>query len=304
MTRLSTSSWRGWWLSWALAGLLLAAAAGCDTAFDAYEETDLYYSVFGYLDAEADTQWVRVERLQDSVFVGGGDRFEGTVALEPAGGGAPVALEHVPATLATGTILNNFRAVGDVAYDTRYLLVVRGGDGVQTTAEAHVPTDFPQPSIEGEIDQTCRPGEVNPCDVLEVGVEEVDRLGAVLMRYQLRLCVTDPGGRITCDDVDRRTSHLTDTSRVGGRYVVLIDWREALHDLCPSNASCRVLDAEVIVASVSADWPAYAAPIVTAGGITGSDETLPPPGTDTNVTNGVGFLGGAVIKRVPVPVVD
>ena len=70
--------------------LLSVAGIGCDsTALDPIVESKESYSIFGYVDARADTQFVRVEALRDSM------RF-GTSALDPVDVRPPTSAPGAP----------------------------------------------------------------------------------------------------------------------------------------------------------------------------------------------------------------
>jgi hypothetical protein len=51
----------------AAATVLLIIAAGCDPTVDSFQENEFHYSLFGILNASADSQFVRVEPLRDGL---------------------------------------------------------------------------------------------------------------------------------------------------------------------------------------------------------------------------------------------
>ena len=52
-----------------LSALLIAALllGSCDTAFDPFQENDYHFSVFGFLDDAADSQFIRITPVRDSI---------------------------------------------------------------------------------------------------------------------------------------------------------------------------------------------------------------------------------------------
>jgi hypothetical protein len=63
-----------------------AVVAACDDSFEPIEPSELAFSVFGYLDASAGTQWLRVMPIRP-VKVTSQDTLAATVTLEHLGTG-------------------------------------------------------------------------------------------------------------------------------------------------------------------------------------------------------------------------
>jgi hypothetical protein len=75
-----------------LAGICTALAIGaCDETFEPLAETNLVFSVYGYLDAAADTQWIRVMPIRQLLLTEP-DSFDTVVTLEHTGTGRVVQL--------------------------------------------------------------------------------------------------------------------------------------------------------------------------------------------------------------------
>jgi len=55
-----------------LALLVLGVGSGCEDTFEPYKSSDRHFSIFGYLNAAADTQWIRVAPIRQSVFTTAG----------------------------------------------------------------------------------------------------------------------------------------------------------------------------------------------------------------------------------------
>ncbi|HZD06537.1 MAG TPA: hypothetical protein VE173_16610, partial [Longimicrobiales bacterium] len=66
-------------------------AAACDESFQPLALSEVPFSVFGYLDASADTQWIRVMPIRP-LQVTSPDSFGATVSLEHLGTGRTVGL--------------------------------------------------------------------------------------------------------------------------------------------------------------------------------------------------------------------
>ena len=79
----------------ALAGALLASAllAGCDRPFVPFQEnTNGPFSIVGYLDLRADTQWVRVMPIRQNLLTEP-DPIDAVVTLEPMGSGRTITMK-------------------------------------------------------------------------------------------------------------------------------------------------------------------------------------------------------------------
>lgn len=69
-----------------------ALAAGCEHAFEPFQENeDADFSMFGYLDLNADTQWVRVMPVRQDLFLSP-DPIDAAVTLEHLESGQIVTL--------------------------------------------------------------------------------------------------------------------------------------------------------------------------------------------------------------------
>lgn len=123
-----------------LLGLVLAVI-GCDTAFDPYAATDRYYAAYGYLNPAADTQWVRVEPLQDSILVGTTRDIDARLTMENVSTGTTVnwrdSLVRVEGTPAW---MHAFWTTAEIQPAHTYQIAIeRQRDGARATAEATVP---------------------------------------------------------------------------------------------------------------------------------------------------------------------
>src|SRR5690554_2310724 len=78
--------------TWRLGAVAVVVASGCaDPVFDPIPDSDLHFSVFGVLDATADTQWIRVSPLRASI-THSGEVLDAVVTLEHLGTGEVIEL--------------------------------------------------------------------------------------------------------------------------------------------------------------------------------------------------------------------
>ncbi len=275
-----------------LAAVALAAfTSGCDPSFSAFAETEKAFSVFGYLDATADTQWVRVEPLQDSILVGT-EPFEARVTTTNLSTGETVVWEKRRIDLGAGVTVQSYYTTVDIAPETTYRFTVGGAAGT-STAEVTVPPDFPSPVITDPSDLTTEKAEITT-----IIVRGVEHLGAVLATYDYEFCIPVSGGGTLCYPETSTVSHLQDAvRRADGTFRIDIT---ATEDIPEGEKAilAEFYSFHVTVASVSEDWPDYEVSIDSL-----RRAPQPPAGVGTNIENGTGFLGGAVTKTVEVPII-
>ncbi len=266
----------------------LLVASGCDTSFDRFQETDLAYSVWGYLDLHADTQWVRVEPLQDSSFVGSGPFEARVTSVNLATGEQVVWRDSVFAAGETGVTVHNFYTAADLEPGATYRLTVEGPPG-RSTAEVTLPPSFPQPTVLGYVLPDGR-----GYGTIYVIVRGVDSLGAAMVNLRYDVCQPPPEPAVEQRTI---TSYLSSATRQeDGSYRITIPWKADILQAWPEDASiCAVHDFRVSVASVSEDWPDYELPVDSL-----RTAPQPPAGAGSNIENGVGFLGGAATWTVDV----
>lgn len=246
--------------------LLALGLFGCEAAFDPVVSSDRAYSLSGYLEADADTHWIRVERFDWTTGQAPAAPLDVAVTLEgPDGAAAPLAQEvrqwvSGPAHL--------FWTTAPVEAGASYRLRARGAEG-ETTAVVEVPA---REAVEVEV----VPGP-NNCPV-EVFVR-AERVADVQTRYRLQR----PGGPV----VERRFSHLSSLERLpDGRFRAVIFSGNDTATFRPGIDT--VVASDVVVAAATDAWPETV-------GITLERSLF----ADGAVENGDGFVGGVLTDRTP-----
>lgn len=254
------------------AGLLAFAvlAAGCETTIDPFPEHDRVFSVFGYLDAAADTHFIRITPLRRQL-EGDPDPLDATVTLEHLASGQSVVLRD-SLFLIQGRPAHNFWAAFTVAPEETYRLTVRAADGRTSVATVTLPPDFPEPVVRWD--------RFNPLHYVSIpGVEHL--VGAVL-RYD----VVDPrsGTRWTFT-----FDYTREASPFSGGYGFTFYPNEHLDDISRRLGGVQIqLEAAYLTATAAGpDWPELERIDL---------EELALPHVLANVENGVGFVGGVVSR--------
>lgn len=262
-----------------VAAVCLLVLGGCDPTVDSFQESELDYSIFGYLNASADTQFVRVEPLRDGMLTRAPERLEADVRLTNLATGRTVSLRDSLFRYLDDTAVHNFYTTADVEPATTYRLRVRGPEGAESHVRPTVPDTFPEPSVIVPVRDLQR----MECSDLVYGspqtiveVRGMERLVSVRALYHYTEGTTNFG-------------HLADTVQTGNGVV------EArvgyLEDVCGDSEPGFPQRIEVVVAASTPEWPEFL-------GLDLETELLPE--VASNVEGGVGFLGGIVTDTVVV----
>jgi len=134
-----------------LAGSLAmtVAAAACDDSFTPIAPGAADLSVFGYLDASADTQWIRITPIRPLALTSP-DSFDATVTLEHVGTGSVVELrdslfkftQYNPDIGSEGIYLHNYWTTEKIQPGATYRLVVARAGEVTSEAVVSIPADY------------------------------------------------------------------------------------------------------------------------------------------------------------------
>lgn len=260
----------------ALLLMLAVAVAGCEDQFEPFEDSDIAFSLFGYLDAAADTQFVRVASLRQSAFENA--PVEAVVTLDDLARGETVMLRDSVIEFANGAIVHNFWTDALVRPSASYRLTATGPDGRASSALFEMPPDFPNPELESGLSEYS--SVEFPPTAQSMTFYGIEKLADLRVTYAL----DNPTTTVTI-------SYLTELNRSqSGAYLLAFnaytDVQRAIGGsegtACPSLRWARVL-----VAAATADWPDLADL---------DPETLALPGTASNVEGGLGYIGGVITR--------
>lgn len=259
---------------------LFIVLSGCDESFQTLKDNnEAPFSMFGFIDASADTQWVRIIPLREQV-----ETFpvkpEMDVTIEDLQTGEIFEMSDSLFTLRQEfKVLNSWAAV-DVQPGQSYLLKAILPNGLASTAFLTTPKDFPDPDT-SDFRGGCS-GNLR--------LNGIENLADVKSVWHIRFYFS---GR-----EDERIIAVPYRSRVDdfndGKYSVYIDTIGELNfidDQSPFTAdSMDVLRREIFVASAGPEWD---------NNITSLDEMeYSLPIMNSNVENGVGYMIGIVSKKV------
>lgn len=264
--------------------VLLAAAgllsAGCEEGVDPFIETDRSVSVYGYLDPDADTQFVRVVPLRRRIEVPEPGPLDVSVAIEDLATGAAYALRDSLVFFTDGTYGHVFWAPFAPVHERSYRLRVESPDGRTATAVTTVP-----PFVRAAVGEpVVQGGGVTLQTVRWYGVDDVPHR----VEVWYRLSGTEPEAPFQDIPVVYGPSRL---GRLEGDAWEIRVFLEADRD--------SVLEALGLEGAAEVPYALYAVGMRLTepdsawrppGGVW-NPEVLAQPGVFSNVTGGFGFFG-------------
>lgn len=252
---------------------------GCDQSFEPFQENDRYaFSIYGYLDASADTQWVRVMPVRHS-FLLSPDPIDVTVTLEHLDAeGETIILNDSLFYYGQNAYAWNFWTTMDLQSSQTFRLSAEDSDGNVSSATVAIPDDFPDPVIEIDLEYSEE----------YVYVNGVDNLADVHSVHKLHHHLSD----VT---TEYSFSHHQDSVAAFARqdeHMVLLNPSEAREylEIYVEENPYTVLQREVYVAAAGPEWQFF--PNL-------DEEAIALPDGISNVENGVGYVVGIISKRVP-----
>lgn len=285
--------------SWSSALVIVAVGltvAGCDAPVDPIRASDRTFSVTGLLDAGADTQFVRVERIRDSVSVGAPPSIDARVTLTNLETGETTVFRDSFATIRPGVRSHLFWAPvtppPGATMQMRVTAAQGSPDAENSPAVATVTLPDRAPDLAATVDADM------PCDLDEFGggrqenrfevyIQSPDPLAGVIARYRVY-------------GASYRFSHSENVVDQTNRFRALIRHEEDLEQVsgprdcggCPCRSDFDRRRVEVIAATAGPNGPPLS-------GVT--REAVARPDSISNVEGGVGFVGGIYSDTLEVP---
>ena len=255
----------------------------CDETFEPLQENDRYFfSIYGFLDASADTQWVRIIPLREGI--NQLPEMDATVTLENIDTGETSVMNDSLFNYQGGNAAWNFWTTMDLQPEGAYRLRAVNTDGNESTVVIEMPPDFPTPKVYED--------QITEFGVDTVLIEGVENLADVRTIWS----VSDnfsPNNRIfnyphLQDTVDANPGFfmleintMQDIERIARIYHP--EFNEAMKFFTPQRA-------QVWVASAGPGWLYF--PDI-------DENIITLPDGISNIENGTGYLIGIVSKTVP-----
>lgn len=261
---------------------------GCEQTFNPIKDNyRAPFSMFGYLDASADTQTVRITPLQEQVSTHT-ELPDMHVTLEHLGSGKTTVLKdslqqfYLPGGY---TALNSSTAMA-VDFGETYKLTAERPDGASSSVIATIPEDFPEPQVIWNDGIGC---------YITLRITGVERVADV--QYRMRVRITRPGLQFERSLSAPYRNLIQRTA--GNEYRILMYLPRARSTAfdelgaLPANTDLEILDRHIFIASGGPEWIDYEE-------LKSLDDLVYAlPETASNVENGVGYVIGIVSKTIP-----
>jgi hypothetical protein len=242
-------------------------AVACDDSFEPFAPSEHAFSVFGYLDASADTQWIRVMPIRP-LKVTSQDALGATVTLEHLGTGRIIELRDSLFTFSSYDV-HNFWTLEDIEPGAAYRFSATREGKEPAEAVVEIPRDY---EVEVAINQVR-------------GRFATDSLRITGVKH-LPFLTTATYFNDGCGSSMTRTRYAARSADDETQLMAITKPQVTPGIGC---GPLWVANRELWIVGSEAAWP--------AGGY--SLGALGEPGRTSNVTNAVGFLGGVLTKVIP-----
>lgn len=271
------------WLGFCL--LLTIHFSGCNQSFDPLESNDeLFFSMYGYLDASADTQWVHITPIREQVDeLSDGSNIR--VTIENVNTGREIVMND--SLFQQGRNFLNFWTDESLQINQTYRLTARLDSGEESHVTVQTPEELPTPIVA----VLTVPGAPPEYYVL---VDQDVNLADIQTKYYIGIQATDFQTTRTFSFSYRNDAEVME--EFPGYQAVEIfpdnELREIERDLLlPPEGEFEVIYRQVFVASTAIEWDKEIQTL--------DDVVYALPQTLDNVENGLGYVIGIDSKYVP-----
>lgn len=260
---------------------LIIILSSCEEPFQPLEENDRYfYSVYGFLDASADTQWVRIMPVRETTNYSD-EPIDAIVTLTDLNTGQEIVMNDslfaLPQVAPGDALVWNFWTTEDITVSNDYMLTVERSDGATTKATVSIPDDYQEPEVDGRY----------------VTIKGVEHIAEARLDWRV-LDKRDNTIHEFALTHTHRLAYYTNTNTHLLRISPNNDFvNEILKTLDAVQTDIEILETTVVIIVAGDDWINFSEL---------DREVIALPKETSNIENGVGYLVGTVIKSVPFPV--
>ncbi|MDR9419838.1 hypothetical protein [Gracilimonas sp.] len=259
---------------------LVALVAGCEEPFQPLEENDQYfYSIYGFLDATADTQWVRIMPVRETTDYSD-EPIDATATLTELETGEEVivndSLFSMPQVAPGDALIWNFWTTFDIKPSHAYSLVVERSDGAVSKTTVNIPDDYPEPVVEGRYISLTG---VNNIAEARIDWKVRDRRDDTIHLFRI---------------LQHRIKYFQDDDEYLITVYPNVDFtNEILETLEADQVDVEILDTKAVITVAGKDWIDFSEL---------DRSIIALPQATSNIENGVGYFVGTIRKTIPFPV--
>ena len=263
---------------------------GCDDTFEPLQENDQYhFSIYGYLDVSADTQWVRVMPVREDIYIEP-KPIDAVVTLEHMESGESVVMNDSLFSFPQGYVWNFWTTTALKSSQT-YRLTAVSSSGSTSYAMISLPDDFETPLVHIRF-----VGQERTPTLTSIYIQGVERLADIRTVFYGPM---SESGETNMTDI----SHLKDSTRSGsGRWQVYVNPLEDFQYL----TTFLPFKPPVLLTEYLTPISPYKPKIYIASAGPGyhffpsiDEKIIALPDGVSNVINGVGYVAGIISKTVP-----
>lgn len=261
-----------------------ALITSCEEDFEPLKDNaETPFSIYGYLETPADSNWVRISEVRNTLYTDEDASIDAVVTLEHLESGQKEEMKDSLFRYEGEFFAFNFKSDMTLEPDQAYLLTAARSDGQTSSARVSMPPTFPDPQA-----------EFLDGGFISVDIEEVKNLAAVDILYEVR---NDNTG-ITRNFEFLHLHHASEDEQIPDKYnVYLFQWLQCeeiatyYEERNTGNTNITILRTWAYIASAGPEWIHFPS-------LDSLTVELPDVG---NVENGAGYLLGVVSKEVDIP---
>lgn len=258
--------------------LLCVSGLGCENEFDPLQENDRYvFSMYGTFDIHADTNWVRVMPITETLIPRDPEPNGTTVTMIHQRTGEETQLQPKLLRFSGNVYVWNYWTTKELEPQEEYIIRAESSAGNQSYAIITIPSELEIPDV--TYMEENESGEIR-------GNSE-DTLVTLDFSYLVQVI----RNRVVEPEVEVLISNLDDINlKTNGDYCAEIDNVEKLEEILLANRDEMIVNRrELVVISSSEDWP-HLADL--------SEEEVVLPDVVSNVVNGTGFIAGIAKRKI------
>lgn len=245
----------------------------CETSFEPLKESDEVFSMLGVLDLHADTQWVRVMPIGESLLPRDTTQTDVRVTLTNMVSGETVEM-HDSLFQFSDAYVWNYWTTFNLNPNQQYELVATTKDGRQSSADITIPSPLPVPVVEYDTERET--GNISGLSAPE------DSLVLAQMKYRVQ-----PSCAVEVTIIFTYADTLTRMPDGSYEFEFLND-RPIAQELKVPQGAYRVNMRRLTIATASQDWPDISEL---------TEFEIPLTGAGSNVKNGTGLVPG-ISRRI------
>tara|TARA_R100001143_G_scaffold51161_1_gene46070 strand:+ start:328 stop:1248 length:921 start_codon:yes stop_codon:yes gene_type:complete len=261
------------------AGVMLTLSS-CDDTFQPLQENDtFFFSIQGYLDASADTQWVRVGTIRPTI-----DEVpnpEGIqVTLKDLESGETVVMSDSVFTIRN---VLNYWTTYEIKHEQTYEITAKYADGTTSRVTMTTPAELPSVHIIGQ-------GGVGVASGVRIFIDDTVEHIADVQSVWYVILNPETENRRSIYSFPLRNS-LTHSRSYFGSYTALVNWERELAQIEQSvgvGTAIAIVNRQIFVAVGGPEWDENISSI--------ADFEYFLAGNASNVENGLGYVVGVSTK--------